>query len=137
MKLRIRGNSIRLRLTQSEVRRLADAGSVEESTDFGGGRRFGYSLCADDVPAPAATFDGGALLVRLPRDVARRWADGDEVGIESSQPAGEGATLKILVEKDFVCIDGPPDENQDDAFPNPRGASCDTSGEARSAAASE
>ena len=125
MKLRIRGNSIRLRLTQSEVRRLADEGTVEESTDFGGGRRFGYRLRTDDVTAPVASFDGGAVLVRLPSDVVRRWADGNEVGIEGTQPVGGGATLKILVEKDFVCIDGPADENQDDAFPNPRGAACD------------
>ena len=131
MKLRIRGNSIRLRLTQSEVRRLADEGTVEESTDFGGGRRFGYGVRADDVHAPAASFEGGTVLVRLPRDAVRRWADGDEVGIEASQPVGEGAALKILVEKDFVCIDGPADENQDDAFPNPRGAACDTDRDGR------
>ena len=126
MKLRIRGNSIRLRLTQSEVRRLADDGMVEEWTDFGDGRRFGYALRTDDVAAPVVSFDGTTVLVRLPRNVVRRWADGDDVGIEASQPAGEGASLKILVEKDFVCIDGPADENQDDAFPNPRGAGCDT-----------
>ena len=132
MKLRIRGNSIRLRLTQSEVRRLADAGSVEEWTDFGDGRRFGYALRADDdARAPAASFDGAAVTVRLPRDTARRWADGDEVGIEASQPTGGSPTLKILIEKDFVCIDGPADENQDDAFPNPRGASCDTGPDGR------
>ena len=131
MKLRIRGNSIRLRLTRSEVRRLADNGTVEEWTDFGGGRRFGYGLRADDVPAPAASFDDRTVLVRLPRDAARRWADGDQVGIEGTQPVGGGATLKILVEKDFVCIDGPADENQDDAFPNPRGAACDAGRDGR------
>ena len=131
MKLRIRGSSIRLRLTQSEVRRLADEGTVEESTDFGGGHRLGYALRADDVCAPTASFDGGSIIVRLPRDAVRRWANGDEVGIEGTQPAGGGSTLKILVEKDFVCIDGPTDENQDDAFPNPRGAACDTGRDGR------
>ena len=130
MKLRIRGNSIRLRLTQSEVRRLADDGKVEEWTDFGG-RRFGYGVRTDDVTAPVASFDGAGVLVRLPRNIVRPWADGEDVGIEASQPAGEGAMLKILVEKDFVCIDGPADENQDDAFPNPRGAACDTGRDGR------
>ena len=46
MKLRIRGNSIRLRLTQSEVRRLAEVGSVEEWTDFGGGRVRGLAIAS-------------------------------------------------------------------------------------------
>jgi hypothetical protein len=119
VKLRIRGNSIRLRLRQGEVRRLETEGLVEERTDFGGGNYLIYALVAADVPAVAATFDGGRVVVRLPRDVAARWASTDAVGIEGSQPAGAGP-LKILVEKDFECIDAPADEPQDDAFPNPQ-----------------
>jgi len=45
------------------------------------------------------------------------------VGLEGSQPAG-GEPLRILIEKDFECLDAAPGESQDDAFPNPRGARC-------------
>jgi hypothetical protein len=44
MKLRLQGNSVRLRLTRSEVERLRDTGIVEESVDFGGGEVLAYRL---------------------------------------------------------------------------------------------
>jgi hypothetical protein len=119
VKLRIRGNSIRLRLRQGEVRRLAAEGLVEERTDFGGSNVLIYSLVADDVPAMTATFDGGRVVVRVPRGVVAQWASGDAVGMEGSQPVGAGS-LKVLVEKDFECLDAPAGEPQDDAFPNPQ-----------------
>ncbi|WP_375587860.1 DUF7009 family protein [Flagellimonas aurea] len=35
MKIRIKGNSIRFRLTQSEVKQLSETGSIIETTEFG------------------------------------------------------------------------------------------------------
>ena len=125
MKLRIRGNSLRLRLRQGEVRRLVDEGMVEERTEFGpGSSPLVYALRADDVPCVAAVFEAGRIVVTVPRRAARRWASSDQVGVEGSQSAGEGGTLRILVEKDFECSDAPADESQDGAYPNPRGKRC-------------
>jgi hypothetical protein len=125
VKLRIRGNSLRLRLRRGEVRRLADEGLVEERTEFGpGSSPLVYALRADDVPRVAATFDAGGIVVSVPRSAARRWASSDQVGIEGSQDTGRGEALRILVEKDFECSDAAADEGQDDAYPNPRGKRC-------------
>jgi hypothetical protein len=44
MKLRLQGNSVRLRLTRSEVERLREIGRVEESVDFGAGEVLAYRL---------------------------------------------------------------------------------------------
>ena len=44
MKLRIRGNSARLRLTKTEVKHLAEKGLVEEKTDFGNGQTLVYAI---------------------------------------------------------------------------------------------
>lgn len=120
MKLRIRENSVRLRLGRSEVLRLADERVLHEETDFGGGRKLGYALHADDIPAAVATFDGATVVVRIPHEAARRLADSDQVSIDARQPLEGGAELKILVEKDFECLDAPASEPQDDAFPNPQ-----------------
>lgn len=122
MKLRVRADSIRLRLGRDEVRRLADEGFVEERTHIApDAPPFVWALrTADDARATTASFDGSGLVVTVPRPVARQWADSELVGLEASQPAGNGRTLHILVEKDFECLDGPPGENQDDAFPNPK-----------------
>ena len=61
MKLRIRGNSIRLRLTQSEVARVAMGGSLESQTDFGA-RTFRFALVTwDDAFSLSASFDDNAI----------------------------------------------------------------------------
>ena len=44
MKIRMRGNSIRLRLTQSESSRLSEMGEVEEVVGFGGDNNFVYAV---------------------------------------------------------------------------------------------
>ena len=121
MKLRIRGNSIRLRLGQSEVYRLTMNGAVEELTIFGGGRgeRLGYEIrAARDETVVRAGFDGLRIVVHVPAEMINRWADSDQVGIYAMQPTDHGE-LAVVIEKDFVCIDGDSGEPQEDAFPNP------------------
>ena len=121
MKLRIKGNSIRLRLGQSDVYRLAINGAVEEFTIFGGGRgrRLGYEIHATrDETVVRASFDGRRIVVHVPAEMITRWAGSDQVGIHAMQPTDQGE-LTVLIEKDFVCIDGDSGESQEDAFPNP------------------
>jgi hypothetical protein len=123
MKLRLQGNSLRLRLRQGEVRRLVERGLVEERTEFADAA-FVYALRVADATGIAAVIGQRRIEVTVPRGVARQWASGDQVGIEGSQPAPGGKALRIVVEKDFECIDAPPGESQDDAYPNPRAGKC-------------
>lgn len=123
MKLRLRSNSIRLRLGPADVRRLIDTGLVESRTHF---TPHGPPLTcalrtAHDASSVSASFDGSTVLVTLPLPLARQWANSDQVGIEAAQPATPGDPLRILVEKDFQCLDAAPDEPPTDAYPNPRG----------------
>jgi len=124
MKLRIRANSIRLRLGQSEVRRLASEGIIEESTVFGPGpqQRLVYALCAyAEEETVTATFAGQCMVVRIPLEMAHLWATTDEVSIRALQRVPDCEELRILIEKDFECIVVPAsDESQEDAFPNPQ-----------------
>jgi hypothetical protein len=120
MKLRIKGNSIRLRLGRSEVARMLTHGIVEDSTTFdpAGIQRFGYQLVASpEVSVVSASFESGTLIVRLPTEATIAWASTDRIGIEASQPTSEGKSLKILIEKDLECIDPPVEESQADAYP--------------------
>ena len=123
MKLRIRANSIRLRLGPADVRQLIDTGLVESHTHFTPDTPPHTSALrtAPDTSSVSASFDGSTVLVTLPLPLARQWADSDQVGIEAAQPATPGDPLRILVEKDFECLDAPPDEPPTDAYPNPRG----------------
>ena len=123
MKLRIRGNSIRLRLTRSEVDRFAADGRVEESVHFGMGKPdFRYVL--ESLPGTAtgayAEFTNNTILVFVPEEQAGIWVATDQVGIESS----EGSVPRVLIEKDFACLKERPGETEDDAFPNPDPDDC-------------
>ena len=121
MKLRIRGNSIRLRLTKSEVDSFSTGGRVEETVDFGDGTaKFGYALEAADTPNVSAEFVGDTIRVLVPKDRACDWVRSEQVGIES----GEDSPLSILIEKDFACLQVRPGEPDDDAFPNPEPGNC-------------
>ncbi len=128
MKLRIRDDSVRLRLTRGEVESLAREGAFEARTRFGP-TTLVYRLELGELVAPRATLEGAEagtrLIVRLPNDAGRAWAEGDEVGIEATQALDEGE-LRILVEKDFKCLAPREGEDDGDAFENPQSghASC-------------
>ncbi|MEM7218803.1 MAG: hypothetical protein AAF515_10590 [Pseudomonadota bacterium] len=114
MKLRVRGNSIRLRLTQSEVGRILAGETVAERCEFVGAS-LGYSLGAADA-APGARLEGSAIDVRLPQSQLSAWGDSPtQVGIEVSD-----GPLSVLIEKDFACLDPRPGAEDADTFPNPK-----------------
>jgi hypothetical protein len=115
MKLRIRGNSIRLRLTKSDVETFAADGRVEDSIDFGDGKaKFTYALENSDRAQSFAEFDGATITVFVPRGAAREWIGSDQVGIEADPTSGP----RILIEMDFACLHERPGEPDDDAFAN-------------------
>ncbi len=124
MKLRIRGNSIRLRLTRSEVEQLGRTGTVSEDVEFGAtSPGFCYQLSAtDDNIATHAKFEDHCLSISVPASQAERWIGSDEVGIEEMQSIDKNKFLRILVEKDFACLTERDGEEESDAFPNPAAA---------------
>lgn len=122
MKLRFRGDSIRLRLLRSEVDVLAATGRLSETVRFGADSEeaLGYTVVvSSELDEITASLGDNEIVVTLPADKALAWASGDAVSLEASQAIGDGRTLSILVEKDFVCIDREDDPDRDDAFPNP------------------
>lgn len=127
MKLRIRGDSLRLRLTRSEVLHLDETGEVRETIHFGAGA-LDYVLRRGEGSAARARFEGSSITVELPRATVETWARTDQVSIVADQPLPEGQ-LRLLIEKDFKCLaprEGT-DEDDRDAFPHPgaaTGASC-------------
>jgi hypothetical protein len=120
MKLRIQGSSIRVRLTQSEVRRIADGGRVEQITALSSLAKLCSRVeCSPHVQRPVAIFEDQCVTLQLPSMEARQWAESEQIGIEAEQPIGDGTSLRLLVEKDFDCLH-PSAEATSDAFPNPK-----------------
>ncbi len=116
MKLRIRGDSIRLRLTRQEVVALGESGEVAERTHFADGIFLEYRLRSDsESNACVAVFHDNVLTVSVAAELAARWVHSEEVavGCEDSGP------LRILIEKDFACLSERQGEDDSDAFPHP------------------
>jgi len=115
MKLRIRENTLRLRLTQTELAELERLGRVENRTQLGQDPAltlvFRLQLSAFRI-VPGVEFDGGRITVSLPEAQARSWARENEVGMYSEEPWG----LKLSIEKDFQCLDQRSNEDDSDAF---------------------
>ena len=129
MKLRIRDNSIRLRLTRGEVDQLADEGVVQAITSFPGGREFRYEV--ESSPAsvnPGAFLSDNKVSVRLPESAVRAWAASEQVSLTGEQNHKNGEQLSILVEKDFACLAPREGEDESDMYPHP-GAQSDEGGE--------
>lgn len=120
MKLRIKGNSIRLRLTQSEVQRLGKEGKVTETIKFGSTafRQLNYTLEKSDSPIIRASYNLNEIKIILPILIADNWIQSNTISIkETIQDKGE-ETL-ILIEKDFKCLKSRPNEEENDMYPHP------------------
>ena len=123
MKLRLRENSIRLRLLQSEVIQLREIGNVSETIIFGINPtdNLTYSLrTLAEAREISAHQTDNQIEIFLPLLIAKNWTDSNEVGLYAEQRIGDLATLTIIVEKDFVCVDRPLDADNADAFPHPK-----------------
>lgn len=121
MKLRIRGDSLRLRLTRSEIEQLCEQDRVVQAIHFGPGVALEYAIELAEGDRVCARFEGATVTVVLPRTLAMTWARGEEVGISAIQPLPEGE-LALLIEKDFHCL-VPRGEQDHDAFPHPKAES--------------
>ena len=118
MKLRIKGNSLRLRLTRSEVEKLANEDTISESTDIAG-NIFRYSLQkVEDINDLSAEYTGDGITISIPVNSVKGWSENDTVGFENTVSNNKGESLHILVEKDFKCIEETT-EDQSDNFDNP------------------
>ena len=123
MKLRLRENSIRLRLNQSEVRELAGGGTLTEQVHFPGPAEVTYVLQSVSRSSVEASFQEGTIRVLAPENEIRNWANGESIGLYFEVPARLGP-LRIAIEKDLECVDGPPEEHDSDAFPRLVGKNC-------------
>lgn len=119
--MRVRGNSIRLRLTQSEVEQFEKKGLVEEIIEFGE-RELIYALeSSAKAEKVEAEFKDNRIVVIIPQNDAKRWANSNEVGIKTEYNISDEKTLQLLIEKDFACLEPREGEEDADTFPHPAG----------------
>ena len=126
MKLRIKGNSIRLRVSPSEVKHLLLRGEIQEYVQFTANPmdRLTYAVvssrCAETT---AVAYHLGDITVSVPEAELKKWAEGDDVGLYADLARGDDWALSVAIEKDFACLDRSDAENED-TFANPNLAAC-------------
>jgi hypothetical protein len=115
MKIRIKEDTIRLRLSQSEVDEIGIGNTVREATHFDTSV-FQYSLSthASDIKV-TSRFDSGEIRISINSDEAKTWSQSDQVGIASHTDSKP----HILIEKDFQCLTVREGEDESDLFNNP------------------
>jgi hypothetical protein len=127
MKLRIKGNSLRLRVSRSEVARLLRRERLEETIQFAvqEDAKLTYALEQESsISTLTVRYAENAVSVLVPSDQANAWCLSDQVGIVESISLGSLGSLDLLIEKDFACLDRSDEENQD-TFANPNaGPAC-------------
>jgi hypothetical protein len=112
MKIRIKGNSLRYRLTRTEVEQFSTKGHIEETIDFGNSQLI-YALKLSKGGELSANFKDNTITMHMPENIAKEWTGTDRVGFESND-----GKIYLLVEKDFKCLDNVA-EDQSDNYPNP------------------
>ena len=112
MKIRIKGNSLRYRLSKTDVANFATDGYLEETTNFGQ-QTLIYALELTDKTKLSATFCENKITLFMPWVMANEWVNTDQVGYESTNE-----DFYLLVEKDFQCLDNVV-EDQSDFYANP------------------
>lgn len=118
MKIRIQRNSVRFRLSKSEVAKLEEEGYLEETTDFGPSQ-LTYALQKSAASELQARFENNKISLEVPERLLIGWAANNTIGFEGNMPLGNGSTLYMLIEKDFKCLDNE-SEDQSDNYDNPK-----------------
>ncbi len=118
MKLRIKGDSIRYRLSISDLNTFAEKGYLEERTHVGN-MVFIYALLkSDDDAELTAKLDNNKIFLYMPASWVPEWVETNKVGYDNRLSLPNGGELYLLIEKDFKCLDETT-EDQSDNFDNP------------------
>lgn len=121
MKLRILDNSVRLRLSQSEVQQLKVDQQVTASVHFPGQQVLHYRVVhQDELEAITLAYEQHQITLAVPSAQIRAWADNDQVSIKAENALPDGEVLHILLEKDFKCLTTREHEDESDLFPHPK-----------------
>ncbi len=119
MKIRIQGNSIRVRLVRSEVTELGEGRPVQQQTAFSPHSKLVSIIRpTQDSETATASLDASTITIAVPLCEIARWVNSEHVGIESDVRIDGHNSLRLIVEKDFECLHSRTGD-ADNAYPHP------------------
>lgn len=119
MKVRIHKNSLRFRMSRSDVEQIRQKGRCSEALQFGSGSQLTYTLeASSQCDSICADYGNDCIRVYVPLALACSWADSDQVSLV--QEPFKSGELSVVIEKDFQCLHGGYSASEGaDAYPNP------------------
>src|SRR5882757_5765087 len=100
MKIRLMNDSIRVRLTQTEVETLASGGAIEAVTPIPGDAF--TCVVQPSTGSIEAHHSSGRLTVLLPAQQTATWAASEDEGMYAN-----AGSVRVAIEKDYRCIHKP------------------------------
>ncbi|MFZ1327392.1 MAG: hypothetical protein WAW27_00085, partial [Chitinophagaceae bacterium] len=98
MKIRIKGNSIRFRLTKTDIAEFGKQGFVEEKTEFPDGPVFQYRIERKaGITNMEASFSGNSISIFIPDKIVEEWTTTDIIGFSHKAAIGKGKDLFLLI----------------------------------------
>lgn len=121
MKVRISGQSIRFRLSKSDIDQLKMHSELSQSTQLGlyDDQKLEYQLLITNADTPLCSFQNNKIRLEIPIPLAKEWLNTEQVGWDCRLQLINDSDLYILVEKDFQCLVPRPHENEENNYPNP------------------
>jgi hypothetical protein len=103
MKIRIRGNTIRIRLEEDEISKISNGETVVNTTVFSPLDRLIFSISKWNLSVFGAEMKDGATHISIPSNLLESWTPNAEFSIEGVLENGLEKGLKILIEVDLPC----------------------------------
>ena len=114
MKIRIQGDSVRFRLSQTEVTELVHQGETLSKCQFPMGELI-YGLITSEDKSMTCLFESGKITAKIPRSLLHMWDTDNLVGFDAQADG-----LFILVEKDWQCLKPRANEDETNLYVNPQ-----------------
>lgn len=122
MKLRIQGNSLRIRVGRSELAHFLSEGRITDTVRFTpapeASLTYALEVSHSETSQTQVRYSPQEVAVILGSRQVAEWRLETEVGIYTRVPIGAGDSLEVIIEKDFACLDRS-DEDNKDTFANP------------------
>jgi len=119
MKLRLKQNTIRIRLDRDEVKALTLHGSVQSQTRFSVEQALKYQINLSNSEVPTIEYRDLEIVISLPTVEVKGWNDSERVGFAWDINLNEQEVISFLIEKDFKCLTARAGEDESNLFENP------------------
>ena len=119
MKLRIMGNSLRIRLSQTEISTLGKDHKILDSIQFPNKGKLEYEIISLKSDKWDCFYGNNKISLGIPQILINNWVTTEMVGFDNLIDLENNIKLSILIEKDFKCLTTRSDEDESDLYPNP------------------